>query len=155
MREKLTDLRLPDCEVPNTESHQKRFHTELNQYAFTGSVPPHHLMEVLELDVANWKKMLLMMGIGVFGEECVPYKELMSRMASERELFCVIAGTDYVYGTNYQFCHGYIGKDLADMPIEKCIKHSEELDVGDKQGSTHGDFAMTPWQPKSSSPTHD
>ena len=134
MREKLTDLRLPDCEVPNTESHQKRFHAELNKDAFTGSVPPHHLMEVLELDVPNWKKMLLMMGIGVFGEECVPYKELMSRMASERELFCVIAGTDYVYGTNYQFCHGYIGKDLADMPIEKMYQALGRVGRGRQAG---------------------
>ena len=74
------------------------------------------------------------MGIGVFGEECVPYKELMSRMASERELFCVIAGTDYVYGTNYQFCHGYIGKDLADMPIEKMYQALGRVGRGRQAG---------------------
>jgi hypothetical protein len=134
MREKLSDLRLPDSEVPNTEAHQKRFHEHVSKDAFAGSVPPHHLMEVLELDVANWKKMLLMMGIGVFGEECVPYKELMARMASERELFCVIAGTDYVYGTNYQFCHGYIGKDLADMPIEKMYQALGRVGRGRQAG---------------------
>ena len=134
MREKLSDLRLPDTEVPNTEAHQKRFHECVSKDAFAGSVPPHHLMEVLELDVANWKKMLLMMGIGVFGEECVPYKELMARMASERELFCVIAGTDYVYGTNYQFCHGYIGKDLADMPIEKMYQALGRVGRGRQAG---------------------
>ena len=119
IRQRLTELRLPEREVPNTDEHQHRFHRELRSDAFLGSVPPHHLEEVLGLEVDNWKKMLLMMGIGVFGEQCPTYRELMSRMASQRELFCVIAGTDYVYGTNYQFCHGYIGRDLADMPVEK------------------------------------
>jgi hypothetical protein len=134
MRARLSDLKLPDVEVPNTDSHQRRFHDQVSADAFTGKVPPHHLMEVLQLDVANWKKMLLMMGIGVFGEECVPYKELMSRMASERELFCVIAGTDYVYGTNYQFCHGYIGKDLKDIPIEKMYQALGRVGRGRQAG---------------------
>ena len=34
----------------------------------------------------------------------------------------IIASTDYIYGTNYQFCHGYIGDDLGDLSQEKCIQ---------------------------------
>ena len=30
--------------------------------------------------------------------------------------------SDYIYGTNYQFCHGYISKDLGDMTQEKTIQ---------------------------------
>lgn len=134
IRRKLTELRLPDREVPNTEEHQLRYHSTISGDAFQGSVPPHHLMEVLRLSVDNWKKMLLMMGIGVFGEECPTYRELMSRMASQRELFCVIAGTDYVYGTNYQFCHGYIGRDLGTMPVEKLYQALGRVGRGRQAG---------------------
>lgn len=134
MREKLGELRLPDREVPNAEEHQLRHHGAIKPEAFAGSVPPHHLEEVLHLEVPNWKKMLLMMGIGVFGDDCPTYRELMSRMASARELYCVIAGTDYVYGTNYQFCHGYIGKDLADMPLEKLYQALGRVGRGRQAG---------------------
>jgi len=134
MREKLGELRLPDREVPNAEEHQLRHHGVVKPEAFAGSVPPHHLEEVLHLEVPNWKKMLLMMGIGVFGDDCPTYRELMSRMASERELYCVIAGTDYVYGTNYQFCHGYIGRDLADMPVEKLYQALGRVGRGRQAG---------------------
>ena len=34
----------------------------------------------------------------------------------------IIASSDYVYGTNYQFCHGYISKDLSNMTQEKTIQ---------------------------------
>ena len=34
----------------------------------------------------------------------------------------VVATSDYIYGTNYQFCHGYIAKDLGSMTQEKCIQ---------------------------------
>lgn len=134
MREKLGELRLPEREVPNAEEHQLRHHGVIQPDAFAGSVPPHHLEEVLHLEVPKWKKMLLMMGIGVFGDDCPTYRELMSRMASERELYCVIAGTDYVYGTNYQFCHGYIGKDLADMPVEKLYQALGRVGRGRQAG---------------------
>jgi len=134
MREKLGELRLPEREVPNAEEHQRRYHGVVRSESFAGSVPPHHLEEVLHLEVPKWKKMLLMMGIGVFGDDCPTYRELMSRMASERELYCVIAGTDYVYGTNYQFCHGYIGKDLTNMPVEKLYQALGRVGRGRQAG---------------------
>jgi len=31
----------------------------------------------------------------------------------------IIASTDYIYGTNYQFCHGFIGKDLCNISQQK------------------------------------
>ena len=36
----------------------------------------------------------------------------MKQMAKQQKLFLIIANSDYIYGTNYQFCHGYISKDL-------------------------------------------
>jgi hypothetical protein len=34
----------------------------------------------------------------------------------------VIASTDYIYGTNYAFCHGFIGKDLTSMTQQKTLQ---------------------------------
>ena len=33
-----------------------------------------------------------------------------------------MASSDFIYGTNYQFCHGYIGKDLKNMTQQKTIQ---------------------------------
>ena len=63
----------------------------------------------------KWK-VLLMMGIGVFATDMNPdYVEIMKDLADTQQLFLIIASTDYIYGTNYQFCHEYIGDDLGDL----------------------------------------
>ena len=46
----------------------------------------------------------------------------MRALAYEQRLFCVVASSDYIYGTNYQFCHGYIGKDLSGITAEKVVQ---------------------------------
>ena len=46
----------------------------------------------------------------------------MKHLASQQKLFMVIASSDYIYGTNYQFSHGYISKDLNNMSQEKTIQ---------------------------------
>ena len=45
--------------------------------------------------------------------------EIMKSLADEQKLFMIIASTDYIYGTNYQFCHGFIGKDLTNSTQQK------------------------------------
>jgi len=45
----------------------------------------------------------------------------MKKMADEQKLYMIIASSDYIYGTNYQFCHGYLAKDL-DLTQEKIIQ---------------------------------
>jgi hypothetical protein len=34
----------------------------------------------------------------------------------------IIASSDYIYGTNYQLCHGFLGKDLHNMTQQKIIQ---------------------------------
>ena len=46
----------------------------------------------------------------------------MKKLADEQKLFMIIASTDYIYGTNYQFCHGFIGKDLANTTVQKKLQ---------------------------------
>ena len=69
----------------------------------------------------SWK-VLLMMGIGVFiNHDNIKYTEIMKQLADEQKLYMIIASSDYIYGTNYQFCHGYISKDL-NLTQEKLIQ---------------------------------
>ena len=42
-------------------------------------------------------------------------------MSDEQKLYLIIASSYYIYGTNYQFCHGYLSKDL-DLTQEKIIQ---------------------------------
>jgi hypothetical protein len=46
----------------------------------------------------------------------------MKRLAYEQKLYIIIASSDYIYGTNYSFCHGFIGKDLTKMTQQKIIQ---------------------------------
>ena len=50
------------------------------------------------------------------------YMEIMKRLAYQQRLFLILASSDYIYGTNYQFCHGFIGKDLNNMTQQKTIQ---------------------------------
>ena len=92
--------------------------------AFCSDVDERTVEKIMALGVDALWKLLLLIGIGVFSEECeVPYLEIMKRMAVEQKLYLVIASSDFIYGTNYQFCHGYIGKDLmSGMTSEKAIQ---------------------------------
>ena len=44
------------------------------------------------------------------------------KLAEQQKLYLIIASSDYIYGTNYQFCHGYLSKDLQNMTQEKMIQ---------------------------------
>ena len=78
-------------------------------------------MLINDVDV-KWK-MLLLMGIGVFAShKSIDYIEVMKELAYQKKLFLIIATSDFIYGTNYQFCHSYISKDLGEMSQEKLIQ---------------------------------
>ena len=66
---------------------------------------------------------LLLMGIGVFIEhKCKKYRDIMKKLAEKQKLYLILASSDFIYGTNYQFCHGYLSKDLNNMTQEKMIQ---------------------------------
>ena len=63
------------------------------------------------------------MGIGVFSSKSdVKYVDIMKKLAEKQQLYVIIASSDYIYGTNYMFSHGYIGKDLTQMTQQKIIQ---------------------------------
>ena len=45
----------------------------------------------------------------------------MKKLADQQKLYLILASSDYIYGTNYQFCHGYLSKDLK-LTQEKIIQ---------------------------------
>jgi hypothetical protein len=111
--------------VPNKKEHIEKWTTSsLNtSRAFTSDIDDNTVNDIMTLNgIEDSWKILLLMGIGVFiTHENIRYTEIMKKMADEQKLYMIIASSDYIYGTNYQFCHGYLSKDL-DLTQEKIIQ---------------------------------
>jgi hypothetical protein len=110
--------------VPNKKSHIEKWAPDSTiSNAFTSTIDEQVVADIMALNgVDNLWKVLLMMGIGVFiNHENITYTEIMKKLADEQKLYMIIASSDYIYGTNYQFCHGFLSKDL-DLTQEKVIQ---------------------------------
>ena len=115
---------LNDIFIPNKQAHIEKWSYGLDtKEAFTSNIDENVVNDIMMLNgIDDSWKVLLIMGIGVFiNHDNIKYTEIMKKMADEQKLFMIIANSDYIYGTNYQFCHGYIGKDL-DLTQEKIIQ---------------------------------
>jgi hypothetical protein len=126
MREQISMITMNPAYVPNTKQHQDIWVPSDQPHvrnAFVPNIDEEDVREIMGIQVDNQKKLLLILGIGVFTQQSNPqYAEVMKRLAYEQRLFLIIASSDYIYGTNYQFCHGFIGKDLANMTQQKTIQ---------------------------------
>lgn len=88
--------------------------------------------------ILNNMKILLLLGIGVFTDRFRndEYMEIMKQLASQQKLYLIIAQSDYIYGTNYQFCHAFISKDLTqNMTSQKIIQAIGRVGRGKLQQS--------------------
>jgi hypothetical protein len=115
---------LNDRFIPNKLAHLKKWAENVNtKRAFTSDIDEETIISIMLLkDVDDSWKVLLLLGIGVFTEhKSIAYTEIMKKMADTQRLYLIIADSDYIYGTNYQFCHGYLSKDLA-LTQEKIIQ---------------------------------
>ena len=129
IRAEIKVVSLDAAYIPNTQSHQRIWNRatdgEHNPAAFVPSVDEQSVRDIMSLGVSDEKKLLLLMGIGMFIDEQEAnksYMEIMKRLANRQQLFIILAASDYIYGTNYQFCHGLIGKDLTKMTQQKTIQ---------------------------------
>jgi hypothetical protein len=125
MRAAMHTVHLNSMYIPNTKQHLDIWapKTSTIKNAFVPNVDEEDVREIMALDVENQQKLLLILGIGVFSRSSDSrYAEIMKRLAYEQRLFLIIASSDYIYGTNYQFCHGFIGKDLTNMTQQKTIQ---------------------------------
>ena len=115
---------LNDLFVPNKLTHLKKWADNIEtQNPFTSDVDEETIASIMLLkDVEDSWKVLLLLGIGVFTEhKSIAYTEIMKKLADNQKLYLIIADSDYIYGTNYQFCHGYLSKDLK-LTQEKIIQ---------------------------------
>ena len=123
LKARIMSIELKSEYVPNSKNHQKKWNRSVIENAFTSDVSDEIVEEIMYLNVANSWKILLLMGIGVFLKHSnKQYMDIMKKLASEQKLYLIIASSDYIYGTNYQFCHGYLSKNLKNMTQEKMIQ---------------------------------
>lgn len=122
-------ISLPNIFIPNKMEHYefwKRKDNNSNMIhndIFCSSINETVVEEIMKLKIDNIWKVLLMMGIGVFKNHSNnDYLNIMKKLADEQSLYLIIADSDYIYGTNYQFCTGYISKDMCDITYEKLIQ---------------------------------
>jgi hypothetical protein len=132
MRKEIQVLSIGNKYIPNTLAHQQIWVSpnEPVTNAFVPYIDDESVRKIMELGIDSKLKLLLLMGIGVFDSMLVQsqnpaissYMEIMKRMTYKQQLFLIIASSDYIYGTNYQLCHGFLGKDLQNMTQQKIIQ---------------------------------
>lgn len=124
LRQMIKNATLNDMFIPNKASHLKKWaNIEYQKTAFTCNIEEDVITSIMLLkDVDDSWKILLLLGIGVFTEhKSSAYTEIMKKLADQQKLYLIIADSDYIYGTNYQFCHGYLSKDMK-LTQEKIIQ---------------------------------
>ena len=123
LKSQIKILSLDAVYVPNTVQHQDIWVPKTVEQAFIPNIDPDTVKKVMELEIDDRLKILLLLGIGSFEyQENTAYTEIVKEMANQKRLFMIIASSDYIYGTNYQFCHEIIGKDLVNMSQQKTIQ---------------------------------
>jgi hypothetical protein len=126
LNEQVKRTALHDLFIPNRPAHLERWcenHTSLNNKPWSCDIHDSYVEKIMLLPIESHWKILLLMGIGAITDhKNAAYNEIMKELAQDQKLFLIIASSDYIYGTNYQFCHGYIGRDLHDMTQEKTIQ---------------------------------
>jgi hypothetical protein len=124
LRNMIKSAVLNDTFIPNKHHHLSKWADGLKTTSsFTSNIDEETINKIMLLHGIDDKwKILLMMGIGVFiNHENIVYTEIMKRLADEQKLYMIIATSDYIYGTNYQFCHLYLSKDM-NLTQEKIIQ---------------------------------
>jgi hypothetical protein len=123
---KIKSIQLKEDFVPNKLPHLKKWCGEFYRIHLSAYCPQlteediHQVMILRQVE-DEWK-ILLLLGIGVFTENNNKmYLELMKSFAIQQKLYLILAESDYLFGLNFQFCQGYIGKDLQ-VTQEKIIQ---------------------------------
>lgn len=118
------NITLDNLYIPNKLSHYKRWGKNTDNSIFTSDIDNSDVERVMSVDdIDDIWKLLLLMGIGLFSKDIsIKYTEIVKEFADNQKLYLIIANGDYIYGTNYQFCHCFIGKDLTNMTQEKIIQ---------------------------------
>jgi uncharacterized protein (UPF0303 family) len=125
LREQLFHVSLNATYIPNRKEHQEKWNPskKINDSSFTSDLSEQHVKDIMEMEIPVPYKVLILMGVGVLiQQEVKEYEELVKQLADEQKLFLILTSSDFIYGTNYQFCHGFVGKDLQNMTPQKTLQ---------------------------------
>jgi len=140
LRGQISYISLESVYIPNSKAHQGRWIPKELAKKIESSRPympmisEQTVKDIMALAIENSLKVLLLLGIGLFIETPNPrYLEVMKELADNQQLYLIIANSDYIYGTNYQFCHQFLAKDLVNMTQQKIIQAWGRVARGDIQ----------------------
>jgi len=133
VKQQIQSVSLENVYIPNTKQHQMVWVKDGNLVpnAFQPDVDEDSIRSVMSVNVDDERKLLLLLGIGLFlpgdtvdrlNPGMISYMEVLKKLAYQQKLYMIVASSDYIYGTNYQFCHGLIGRDLKNMTQQKTIQ---------------------------------
>jgi hypothetical protein len=125
LEKSLKPVHLHPCYIPNSREHFDKWTKDMN-YATSGAFQSYidetSVKKIMNMDVSISYKILVLMGIGVFNPQSSDYNDLVKELSEQKKLGVILASSDFIYGTNYQFCHAYIAEDLSNMTQEKIIQ---------------------------------
>uniref|UniRef100_A0A6C0J960 Helicase ATP-binding domain-containing protein n=1 Tax=viral metagenome TaxID=1070528 RepID=A0A6C0J960_9ZZZZ len=124
LKAKIHSIELSQKFIPNSQAHIREWSQDKDtSTSFKSDIEDSIVERIMYLNVNKEWKILLLMGIGVFKTHPdKEYMDIMKELAEKQKLYLIIASSDYIYGTNYQFCHGYLSNDLMNMTQEKMIQ---------------------------------
>jgi hypothetical protein len=124
----LKDIQLNPLYIPNSRPHYDKWaNTKIkfeHSNVFTGDVDESFVRKIMNLSIDTNYKILLLMGIGVFNStiDKDDYNDIMKELADQKKLVVMIAGSEYINGTNFQFDHGYLADDIININQETIIQ---------------------------------
>lgn len=124
LSKQIKNIKLPMQYIPNSSEHLLKFLGSNRKNAFTSNINEEEIKKIMMIsNIDDFWKLLLLMGIGVFQlDNNLEYIEIMKELAYKQKLYLIIATGDFIYGTNYQFCHCYLSGDLNNISQEKVIQ---------------------------------
>ena len=121
MYSSLREITMNSKYIPNSMRHLEKWKHQNSKHAFRGTIPEEVVEKITLLKIDEKYKIMLLMGIGIFKKDInTTYLEIIKKLAYNENLYLILASSDYIYGTNYQFCHGYVGNDV--LTQEKMIQ---------------------------------
>ena len=122
----LKPIQLNNMYIPNTREHFSKWSTKRfeDSNVFTSRVEEQYVRKIMNLQVHTNYKILLLMGIGIFNptEVIEEYNDIMKELAEDKQLLFIISTGDFMYGTNYQFCHAIFAEELTNVTQEQIIQ---------------------------------
>lgn len=126
---------VPNHYIPNSYEHLTKYKARVEKSTieypknerrkpFTSTLTEQDISKVVAIpNVDDSWRLLLMCGVGIVSDSMSnEYNILINDFASDQKLFMLIASSDYIYGTNYSFHHGYIGADMVNNSRQKLIQ---------------------------------